>query len=278
MNKKLILLPALLMLLTSCGGGGGGGGKPTKHDGKSIETAFTAAEAIQAGKDLGIEVGQTSEEKYYVKDVVLKIDEKNPYSPTYGNISLHLGTADATFIAFQVGKMVDGSVKKIAETDPEAELQAGDTVCVYGQITQFKENVWETPKKSAAGIVSYTFGPEHVTPEPPEVHEVTVAQALAVIADLADGKSTTDKYKVTGIVKGKVNTGKSGDYQFHMVDALTDETDLYIFFATPATGVATPKEGDRVVVEGILMKYVKDGTVTPEMASGAKLLSVTPAN
>ena len=133
MNKKLILLPALLMLLTSCGGGGGGGGKPTKHDGKSIETAFTAAEAIQAGKDLGIEVGQTSEEKYYVKDVVLSI--KSAYSASYGNISLNLGTADATFIAFQVGKLVDGEVKKIAETDKEAELQAGDTVCVYGQIT-----------------------------------------------------------------------------------------------------------------------------------------------
>ena len=224
MNKKLILLPALLMLLTSCGGGGGGGGKPAKHDGKTEETAFTAAEAIQAGKDLGLEVGQKSEDKFYIKDVVLSI--KGAYSPSYGNISLNLGTADATFIAFQVGKLAaDGTVKKIAATDKEAELQAGDTVCVYGQITQYQTDVWETPGQSAAGIVSYTFGPEHVSPATDI--EVNVAQALTVINGLAAGATTSpQKYAVTGYIT-EITTeysSKYGNISFNMADSAS-ETD-----------------------------------------------------
>lgn len=232
MNKKLVLLPALLMLLTSCGGGGGGGTKPTKHDGQSEATAFTAAEAVQACVDLDLQDKQTTTDKYYVKDVVSKIYKD--YDAANKNISLTLGSGEQTFVAYQVGKMSGENVVGIEATDPEAELQVGDTVCVYGVFYRYG-STYETPGKKAAGIVSYTFGPEHVTPEhhdEPALVNGTVAQFMADTAG-----NYKQRYQVTAVVTrwvdGKTDGQKYGN--FYISDD-NGTTELYVYGATATEG------------------------------------------
>lgn len=110
-----------------------------------------------------------------------------------------------------------------------------------------------------------------------EEHPFTVAEALAKIDELFPTESgkTDELYYVTGIVTDdEVKTGKSGDYQFYLTDGTNK---LLVYYASP-NGCAKPAEGDLVVVQGPLQKYIKGETVTPEMSSGSKLISVTPAN
>ncbi len=52
---------------------------------------------------------------------------------------------------------------------------------------------------------------------------------------------------------------------------------LLVYYAKP-NGNQQPAKGDLVVVEGLFQKFVSGENVTPEMASGTNLVSVTPKN
>ncbi len=113
-----------------------------------------------------------------------------------------------------------------------------------------------------------------------QVIESSVAEALAVINNLADGETTTDEYIVKGYVVGtpdfQRNSGNNnelyGNVNFTMADEKGGTTTLTIFRAkdfdnqnfTEET-ITRIKEGDEVEVRGQLQKYVKNETVTPEL-------------
>lgn len=198
MNKKLFLLPVCMMLLASCTT------KPVTppepaHDGLSEATAWTAAEAVANIDELVSESPDKDHkeltiEKYYVKDVIKEVTEG---LGSYGNITFTMG--DGSFTAYRVKKNVNGTATNIQKADPEAELQAGDTVCIYGQLLNFK-GTHECDQNSL--IMSYVFGPNHVKPEGDDpiegdpVHAGTAADpytamdALRVAAKLAQGATT----------------------------------------------------------------------------------------
>ena len=118
------------------------------------------------------------------------------------------------------------------------------------------------------------------TPDPGTVTDVTVAEALAVIDGLEDGKKTTNEYKVTGYVVEVVEIStEHGNATFTMADAQGGSPVLTYFRGKGFNGenitnAELVKVGDKVEVQGLLQKYSKDGVITPEVAQGGKIISI----
>ena len=130
-----------------------------------------------------------------------------------------------------------------------------------------------------AELVAFTIEAKGAAdPKGSQNNPYTVAEALAEIMKLEDGKKSSDRFYVSGVCTEFVKTGTSGDFQFKMADS-EDETEavLLVYYAKP-NGNQQPAKGDLVVVEGLFQKFVSGGNVTPEMASGTNLVSVTPKN
>lgn len=113
-----------------------------------------------------------------------------------------------------------------------------------------------------------------------EITEITVAKALEIINALEDGKTTSEVYKVTGYVVGtpefqrKTDGTLYGNVNFTMADGDGSTALLTVFRAKDLENVNFTEEtinrikaGDKVVVQGKLQKYVKNGAMTPELTS-----------
>lgn len=90
----------------------------------------------------------------------------------------------------------------------------------------------------------------------PEKHEVSVAQALAVGAELAGGASTEDIYAVTGYVTEVIGAVSSGQQSFWIADTKDGGRGLQSYYCSVPEAVLA---GDKVVLTGNLMKYTKEG-------------------
>ena len=108
--------------------------------------------------------------------------------------------------------------------------------------------------------------------------KATVAEALAVINGLEDGKTTDTVYEIEGYIV-KVTTAWSAQYSniTFTLGATADAADdavITVFRAKAATGTdgSALKAGDKVKVVGQLQKYVKDTVVTPELTAGETTL------
>ena len=123
-------------------------------------------------------------------------------------------------------------------------------------------------------------------PPTPEIQEINVTKALEIIAGLEDGKTTADAYKVTGYVVGdpdfqrKTDGSLYGNVNFTMADEQNGTSLLTAFRCKDLDNanfteetITRFKNGDQVVVQGKLQKYVKDGNMTPEI-SNCYLISV----
>ncbi|MBQ3769557.1 MAG: chitobiase/beta-hexosaminidase C-terminal domain-containing protein [Prevotella sp.] len=120
-----------------------------------------------------------------------------------------------------------------------------------------------------------------------EIEEISVAKALEIINALENGKSTTEEYQVKGFIVGtpdfqrKADESLYGNVNFTIADEKGGTTTLTVFRAKDLENVNFTeetinriKEGDEVVVQGKLQKYVKNEVVTPELTNGY-LISVT---
>ena len=120
---------------------------------------------------------------------------------------------------------------------------------------------------------------EATTPEPP-AQEITVARALEIINGLDDGATTTDKYKVKGFIVGTPDFQRDkdnklyGNCNFEIADTKGGATKLTVYraqsfenkkFTEDDVTANILKEGDEVVLEGQLQKYVKNNVTTPEI-------------
>ena len=119
-----------------------------------------------------------------------------------------------------------------------------------------------------------------------EVKTVSVAESLALIEALENGATTTEVYQVKGYVVGAPDFQRNtegvlyGNVNLTIADAQGGTPTLTVYRAKSFNGdsfteetINTIKEGDLVVFEGKLQKYVKNENVTPELVSG-KLISV----
>jgi hypothetical protein len=135
-----------------------------------------------------------------------------------------------------------------------------------------------------AAKVTYTLTVNEASTDVPEL--ITVDQALAIIDTLGNGKTTTKVYQVEGFIVGTPDFQRKddqtlyGNVNFDMAAEKNGTTKLTVFRAksfenknfTEET-ISLLKDGDKVVIEGKLQKYVKNEVVTPELTNG-KLISV----
>ena len=148
----------------------------------------------------------------------------------------------------------------------------GDIVTVQGPRKDFNGTI----ELVDVTVISIEKGS---APEP-EIEKISVAKALEIIAGLADGAKTAEQYDVEGYVvttpdfQRKADDTLYGNVNFDMADQ-ADGTDVLTVFRAKNIDNASfteetinsPVKGDKVVVRGLLQKYVKDGVTTPELSS-----------
>ena len=160
-------------------------------------------------------------------------------------------------------------------------LKVDDEVVVYGQLQKYVKNGEVTPEVAQGGYIYSINGQTKAedTPEP-QVEQITVTKALEIIAALEDGKTTSETYQVKGFVVAVTEISTQyGNATFTIADEKGGETVLTVYRIKGFDGENIADENllkvnDEVVVEGKLQKYVKNGEVTPEVATGGKIISI----
>ena len=149
------------------------------------------------------------------------------------------------------------------------------------QTTTIKAMAVKNGKTSSISTAVYTIK---------QLEEVNVAKAVEIINALENGKTTEDVYQVKGIIVGTPDFQRDkdnklyGNVNFTMSDGDGSTALLTVFRAKDLENknfteetINRIKEGDKVVVQGNLQKYVAaDNVVTPEIKN-CFLVSVTAA-
>ena len=204
------------------GGNEGGGTTPPVNPGQTtIEIPAEAqgwnipAEAIDVLQARAIcaalESGATTGTKYYVMGYVKKIHSKHADGVSgYGNAQFYMenvkgANSDEDFLAFQVYGL---NGQKI--TDPNA-VAVGDFVVVYGELTNYMGDTYETVGKGAAYIWNSTnsllAGGNTNPPTPPTnlVGDGTADNPYTVDDVLALNNTSKGPHYVKGFIIGQVN-------------------------------------------------------------------------
>ena len=108
----------------------------------------------------------------------------------------------------------------------------------------------------------------------------TAAEALAVINALEDGAKTPAEVYVQGVISSiKEVSAQYGNATYNISATGADQDFITVFRGKYLEGAAFTDEsqlavGDVVVVKGQLQKYVKNGAMTPQVATGSALVSL----
>ena len=111
-------------------------------------------------------------------------------------------------------------------------------------------------------------------------HALNVADALNIINELENGAKTEDDYEVKGyVITIKEISTKFGNATFVLADAKDAQDGLTVFRAKGFNGELIKDEqflkvGDKVQMKGRLQKYVDNGNIIPEVASGGQIISI----
>jgi len=95
--------------------------------------------------------------------------------------------------------------------------------------------------------------------------EVTCAQAVELTNALADGGVSSETYTVKGYITEVVGNVSRNQQTFWMADTKDGGKVFEAYWANLPDGVSAFTVGTLVKITGQLMKYVKDGNVTPEI-------------
>ena len=216
---------------------------------------------------------------------------KKPAGLSWGkaSASVTFGDPDDTYKYIPTLQNPNNLSVSCTSTDTNVATVANDgTVTVKGAGETTITASFAGNSEYDAAEVSFTLTVKEPATEA-KVIDATVAEALAVINGLEDGAKTTDQYKVTGYVVGtpdfqrkKDNNELYGNVNLEIADEAGGTTTLTIFRAWKDADknhfteddLNMIKEGDKVVFQGVLQKFVKNGVMTPEL-SGGYLVSVT---
>lgn len=200
----------------------------------------------------------------YIKGKVANNSTSDATISQYGNMTFTMideGNTKATFTAFQVYGL---DKKKFTSVD---QIKEGDEVVVYGKVVNYKGNTPETVGKGQAYVCSINSQGGSDTPDQPgvEAKEVTCAEAAALTNEMSDGATSAETYSVTGYITDVFATISKGQQSFWMADTQDGGKVLQAYWANLPEGVNAFTKGSKVKITGQLMKYVKDGNVTPEI-------------
>jgi len=251
-----------------------GGELPQLTGNGTLGSPFTAADAnIVAGVMLS--PGETSDDEYYIKGKVSDI--KYPFDAQHATATFFI-SEDGTQNGEQFQAYSVYYLENKPWVDGYKQISVGDNVILYGKVTNYEG----TPETASKKAYIYSLNGQTKAEDTPqhEVKLITVAEALQIIDALSDGKTTTETYQVKGVVTrvDEISTA-FGNTTFIMADTPDAATGLTVYRAKGFDGqnITDPdiiKVGDEVVVEGKLQKYVKNGEVTPEVATGGHLVSI----
>ena len=145
-----------------------------------------------------------------------------------------------------------------------SEFKVGMKVKITGQLMKYVKNSNVTPEIKNATVVVLEDG-GGTTPPVVEGTEVTCAQAVELANALADGGTSTETYTVTGYITEVVGSVSKNQQTFWMADTKDGGKVFEAYWANLPEGVSAFSVGMKVKITGQLMKYVKDGNVTPEI-------------
>ncbi len=241
----------------------------------SVANPFNVAAAHQLIESLGADV---LSQDVYVKGKISSID--NIDTGNFGNATYYISDTGSTSNQLEVfrGYSLGGEKFKVAD-----EIKVGDEVVVVGKVVNFKGNTHEF----TTGSKIYSLNGKTATEEKPTEFigtiddPITIAKALEVINGLEDNATTATaayvKGKVTKVLSSQDNVTKYKNMNYIIADE-TGEIQVYAgknLDNKEFTSVDQLKVGDEVIVLGKLMKFVKDGKVTPEIAKGNYIVKLT---
>ena len=145
-----------------------------------------------------------------------------------------------------------------------SEFKVGMKVAITGQLMKYVKNDVVTPEiKNATVVILEDGGSEPVVN--PEGTDVTCAQAVELTNALADGGTSTEVYTVTGYITEVFGNVSRNQQSFWMADTKDGGQVFEAYWANLPEGVAAFTVGSKVKITGNLLKYVKNGVVTPEI-------------
>ncbi len=212
---------------------------------------YTVKGVLRYIETLGADV--ESPQDVYIKGKISEITE--PFSTQYGNASFKIKGDDGE--VFTVYRALYLGNKKWTAND--TQIKEGDEVVVCGKVINYKGNTPETQQNKA-----YVYSLNGETQgsggggETTEIKTVTVAQFIAA------EPSKTQKYQLTGVVTGNLNT------QYGNFDLKDDTGTVYVYGLTKTdNGYGTKndqsfasigvKAGDTVTIIGYRETYKKEG-------------------
>ena len=197
-------------------------GSQKPGDGLTAETAWSASEA-NAWIKANLQDKEVTNEKYYVKGIIHKVQTTFAASGTYGNAVFYISdtgqAASDDFEAFQVYYLGGNKWKS-----GQADVEVGDEVIIYGPVTLYGSTA-ETSGKGAAYIYSHLRNGE--TPSGGgsgggDNTDYSKAEAKTVKAFIEAADKDT-YYKLSGTVGGSINT------QYGNFDLTDDTGTIYVY-------------------------------------------------
>ncbi len=213
----------------------------------------TISNGVIVIKDVAAEGANVSKIWYYTNS---KTGESEYQYRAYKNHTVTISMVDGSKIT-NVKAVGDGSTtfKYSGEALSEVSIEVTAT-------TKFTSCTVTTGESSDTG-----GGDDN--PPTPEIKTVTVAEALNIINGLADGGITEENYIVTGkITEIEQNFGTTYGTATFTVEGGLIGFRLNYLDNQQVKDKALLAIGDEVTMQGKLQKYVKDGTMTPELCKG----------
>ena len=236
---------AYVVSINSAGGGGGQSG----DEGTSV----TCAEAVALTNALAD--GATSTETYTITGYITEV---------IGSVSRNQQTfwmADTK----DGGRVFEAYWANLPES--VTEFKVGMKVKITGQLMKYVKDSNVTPEIKNANVVVLENGDDSGQGGGggAEGIAVTCAEAVALTNALADGGTSTDTYSVTGYITTVIGSVSRNQQSFWMADTKDGGNVFEAYWANLPQGVSAFTVGMKVTITGQLMKYVKDGAVTPEI-------------
>lgn len=264
--------------------------KPSSGDVIKVDPTGTGTEAdpynvaavLEYLSGLGADVQSPNE--VFIKGIISEVSDID-VSGTYGNATYYISDdADGKANKFYIYRGFGLGGKKFNEG--ATAIKVGDNVTIKSKVVNYKGNTPETVANNCI-IVELNGAKDSGGDTPTPTSDlgtkdapITVAKALETINKLADGGETGEAY-----VKGIISKVQSYNSQYKSItyyisDDGKEANELQVYSGKGLNGAEfSAKEdlaaGDVVVVKGTLKKYVKNGTVTPEINQSSEIVSLT---
>ena len=155
--------------------------------------------------------------------------------------------------------------------DGVSEFKVGLKVKITGNLMKYVKDGKVTPEMKNPTVVILEDG-GGTNPPVIEGTEITCAQAVQLTNALADGGTSTETYTITGYITEVIGSVSRDQQSFWMADTKDGGKVFEAFWANLPEGVTEFKVGMKVKITGNLMKYVKDGNVTPEIKNATVVI------